>query len=320
MRLDQWFDEMLGCFELLLADLRRGERVLIRPVGRLQGCRLDERGLGVVQQIHPEAHATEAQKNLRVLWIDLLRAHPVRERSLELSTMFRHGRGLAQRWNRIRFQRERGVIVLQRAGGIVVQEIRAGEIERQLVRRRTTVARAFEELDGRRCVALSRQPHADLDHQVARHLGGIECQRAFQERERERRLSLKRVNLCEAEMGTDEAIVELNRFLERYDAVVEALALEADRAEHRIGGGPCSWIAERPPRLGLRLVQPSLLDEMRRTLKGLGTVRPRWRALAGGGRNGLWRCNEQCAQDQRNGSRGSAPPHAWRRRSQNPWA
>ena len=109
-------------------------------------------------------------------------------------------------------------------------------------------------------------------------------------------------------------------FLKKMMLSSRRLLLEANRAEHRIGGGPCRWIAERRPRLGLRLVQPSLLDEMRRTLKGLGTVSARWPALAARGRSGLGCCNEQCAQDQRNGSRGSAPPHAGRRRSQNPWA
>jgi hypothetical protein len=115
-----------------------------------------------------------------------------------------------------------------------------------------------------------------------------------------------------------EPLVELNGFLEEDDARVEALALEADRAEHGIGGRLCGWIAERPLRLCLRLVQPSLLHEMRRVLKGLGTVSASWRALAARGRGGLRCCHEQCAQDQRNGGRGSAPPHADTRRSQNP--
>ena len=117
--LNKGLDEMLSRFELLLADLRRSERVLICPVGRLQGCRLHERGLRIVQQIHPEAHATEAQKDLRVLGIDLLRAHPIRERSLELPALLRNRRGLAQRRNRVRLQRQGRVLRLQRARRIV---------------------------------------------------------------------------------------------------------------------------------------------------------------------------------------------------------
>ena len=93
-------------------------------------------------------------------------------------------------------------------------------------------------------------------------------------------------------MRAYEPYVELNGFLEEDDALVEALALEADRAEHGIGGGLCGWIAERLPRLGLRLVQPSLLDEMRRTLKGLGTISAGWPALAARGRGCLRCCNE----------------------------
>ena len=267
--LDERLDEMLGRFELLLADLRRGERVLIRSVGRLQGCRLHERRLGVVQQIHPEAHATEAQKNLRIVWIDLLRAHPIRERSLELPALLGNRRGLAQRGTRIRFERERRVVVLQRARGIVVQEIRAGEIERQLVRWPRRLADALQDLDRLRRRSVRREQHAELDREVGGHVGGgrpfghergrhlhrsliLPClhsrpgdaqpricirrgqlQGTLEQCQRERRLSLKHVDLCEAQVRAYEPFVELNGFLEEDDAVVEALALEADRAEHR---------------------------------------------------------------------------------------
>jgi len=136
--------------------------------------------------------------------------------------------------------------------------------------------------------------------------------------ERAGRLSLKHVDLCEAQVRAYEPFVELNGFPEEDDALVEALALEADRAQHGIGGGLCRWIAKRPPRLSLRLVQPSLLDEMCSTLKGFGTVSAREPALAARGRGGPGCCHEDCAQDQRNRSRRPAPPAAGRRRSHNP--
>ena len=71
-------------------------------------------------------------------------------------------------------------------------------------------------------------------------------------------------------MRADEAWFELDRFLEKHDAFVEALLLEADRAEHRVGGRAVSRDQRAPaaPADPPRPAGPAGPDG--RPLKGLG--------------------------------------------------
>jgi hypothetical protein len=66
------------------ADPGHGERVLIGGLAGLHVRGPDERGLGVLEEVHLEADAAEPQEDLRIVRGELLRAHPIREGTLQL--------------------------------------------------------------------------------------------------------------------------------------------------------------------------------------------------------------------------------------------
>ena len=329
---------MPGRLELPLADLRRSQCVLIRPVVRFQARGLYQRGLRIIEEIHPQAHTTEAEENLCILRFDLLRSQPIRERSLQFALPLGEYGRLPQRSHRVRLQRECRIVVLERARWIVDDEICAGKIERQFVRRIAGCADVLQDLDGFRPRAMRREEDAELDRGLPRnllealpvtrqglrrgtvaqaeevrrqneqafrrlregrqhrsrqvdrplivallrlgagerqsrgHVRRIERQDALEQRLRRCGLALTNVDFREAQACADQAVVELNRLLQKDDAVVDASLLKADGAEHRICGGLRGGIGERPPRLPLRFIQPSLPDEVRGILQRLATV------------------------------------------------
>ena len=113
----------------MFAYPRSRQRVLVSGVVRSLAGRPRERGFRVVEQIHSQAHSTESQKDLGILGLELLRADPVRERTLQFADALGDPCRLQQRGNRIRLQLQRGIVGVERRPGFVVQQVRRREVE-----------------------------------------------------------------------------------------------------------------------------------------------------------------------------------------------
>ena len=117
--LHQEFQQALRGIVLVFAYLRSRQRVLVSGVVRSLAGRPGERRLRVVEQIHSQAHSTESQKDLGILGLELLRADPVRERTLQFAGALCDRCRLLQRGNRIRLQLQRGIVGVERRPGFV---------------------------------------------------------------------------------------------------------------------------------------------------------------------------------------------------------
>ena len=113
----------------MFAYLRSRQHVLVSGVVRSLAGRPGERRLRVVEQIHSQAHSTESQKDLGILGLELLRADPVRERTLQFADALCDRCRLLQRGNRIRLQLQRGIVGVERRPGFVVQQVSRREVE-----------------------------------------------------------------------------------------------------------------------------------------------------------------------------------------------
>ena len=118
-----------------LAHLRDGKGVLVRGLRRAQAGGQGQRGLGVVQEIHLEAHAPEPEEDLRIFGRELPGARPVREGPLQLPLALGHRGRLTERRDRARPQHKGPVVGLEGPPRITFHEVGAAEGEGQLVRR-----------------------------------------------------------------------------------------------------------------------------------------------------------------------------------------
>lgn len=75
------------------------------------------------------------------------------------------------------------------------------------------------------------------------------------------RLALKRVDLCEAQMGAQEARLQLDGFLEETGAFGQSFLLKPYRAQNGIGDGARRLIREGQACLLVGLLQTPLLDQ-----------------------------------------------------------
>ena len=166
---DERLEQALRRFELPLADLGDGQRVLIRQLARFQRRCFGQRRFGVLQQVHLEADAAKSQQDLGRLRREFPRPHPVRQRSLELLLLLGEACGLAQRLEGLGLETHCGVVGVERPRRLAVQQVRAGEVERQLVGERAHLPHALENLDAFTNRVALKKRHRELDRPFRRH-------------------------------------------------------------------------------------------------------------------------------------------------------